>query len=221
MKFVQAQEIPTQLGQEFGGGYFCGYYSLNADGVATHALIMAPQSARSVQQLKITNNATANTSSSYDGLANTNAMIAAGASDHPAADYCTSYTGGGFTDWYVPSQNEWHACLRAFRSESGEAENNWNNAYACPQLLANNYKIGKTKQPFFTISVNDYENVNYWTSTETPGVRGGPATSNYRFAQLYANPLASASKSSSYYVLPFRRVAIPTPFLVPPHEDPV
>ena len=220
MKVAQTQEIPTQLGQEFGGGYFGGYYSLNGNGVATHALIMAPKSARSTQQLKITSDATSNTTSSYDGLANTNAMITAGAANHPAADYCVNYTGGGFTDWYMPSQYEWHACLRMYRTAVGEADSAANNIYACPQLLTNNYAIGITKQPFFTISANDYELDTYWTSTEAPGGRGG-TNANYTFSQANGFITTSATKTGSYYVLPFRRVAIPTPFLVPPHGDPV
>jgi hypothetical protein len=81
MKVAQAQEIPTQLGQAYGGGYFGGYYSLNADGVATHALIVAPVSARSVQPIIVSGAPASNSTSNYDGVFNTNAMIAAGAAD--------------------------------------------------------------------------------------------------------------------------------------------
>jgi hypothetical protein len=201
MKVAQAQEIPTQLGQAYGGGYFGGYYSLNADGVATHALIVAPVSARSVQPIIVSGAPASNSTSDYDGVFNTNAMIAAGAADYPAANYCTSYTGGGFTDWYIPSRHEWHACIRAIRNQSGETNNTWNNPYACPQLIQSNYAIGRTKQPFFSIGANDYGNFGYWTSTEVPGFRGGASTSTYTFTAYDGKPVASAAKTSSFFVL--------------------
>lgn len=40
------------------------------------------------------------------GLSNTNNIIAAQGAGTYAATACTSYTGGGFTDWYLPSVNE-------------------------------------------------------------------------------------------------------------------
>ena len=224
MKFVNEQEIPTQLGQEFGGGFFCGYYSLNADGVATHSLIIAPKAARSLEVFAASTSTPAvSTNNDYDGLANTNAMMAVGASEYPAAAHCANYTGGGFTDWYLPSRNEFHAGVRAIRSQSGESNNAYNNTYACPQLLTYNYRIGPTKQPIFYIWANDYQNISYWTSTEVPGIRGNPSTNAYKITLYDGFPSGgyNATKTSNQYVIPFRRVAIPTPFLVPPHGDPV
>ena len=40
------------------------------------------------------------------GAANTAAIIAAQGAGSYAASICTSYTGGGYTDWYMPSLNE-------------------------------------------------------------------------------------------------------------------
>ncbi len=42
----------------------------------------------------------------YDGAANTNAIIAQVGHTSSAALTCRSYTGGGFTDWYLPSVGE-------------------------------------------------------------------------------------------------------------------
>lgn len=40
------------------------------------------------------------------GLANTNAIISAQGAGTYAAKICTSYAGGGYSDWYLPSQDE-------------------------------------------------------------------------------------------------------------------
>ena len=41
------------------------------------------------------------------GLANTNLILASCATRPIAASVATSYTGGGFNDWYLPSSGEW------------------------------------------------------------------------------------------------------------------
>jgi len=47
-----------------------------------------------------------NCESMTDGAANTAAIIAAGPAAGTAAVLCNNYTGGGFTDWYLPSNRE-------------------------------------------------------------------------------------------------------------------
>lgn len=41
-----------------------------------------------------------------DGVTNTDAMIAVGVEDHPAANHCVNYDGGGYADWYMPALDE-------------------------------------------------------------------------------------------------------------------
>jgi len=41
--FKATQYVPVNIGEELGGGYFAGYISHTADGVPTHALIVAPR----------------------------------------------------------------------------------------------------------------------------------------------------------------------------------
>jgi hypothetical protein len=109
------QYIPAVIGEPFGGGYFAGYISHTADGNPTHALIVAPRATGATGTgytlttnlaWKTANTATAGTNSTFDGAANTNAIVAAGIIDHPAAKFCVDLSIGGFTDWYLPAYHE-------------------------------------------------------------------------------------------------------------------
>lgn len=45
------------------------------------------------------------------GIMNTQPIIAAGLSAHPAAEFCVNYREGGYSDWYLPAKNELSALL--------------------------------------------------------------------------------------------------------------
>ena len=56
-----------------------------------------------------------NCESAWDGAANTAAIIAAGGAANEAAGLCSNYSGGGYTDWYLPATWEWNILyLNAF-----------------------------------------------------------------------------------------------------------
>jgi hypothetical protein len=76
--------------------------------------------------------------SQFAGEVNTPAIIAQTGETASAAQICTSYTGGGFTDWYLPSIWELQQCYNA--------------------ALIVNRVIGGTSGLQFT--------VRYWSSTE-------------------------------------------------------
>jgi len=93
-----------QPGDPLEGGYFAGYISHTADGVATHALIVAPAATGATGtgytlttnlQWKTSNSTTAGTTSPFDGAANTAAMVTAGIAAHPAANFCVGLSIGG------------------------------------------------------------------------------------------------------------------------------
>ena len=107
------QYIPVEIGEAWGGGYFAGYISHTANGSPTHALIVAPRATGATGTgytlttdlaWKTTNTATAGSVSLFDGAANTVAMVAAGITNHPAANFCVGLSISGFTDWYLPAR---------------------------------------------------------------------------------------------------------------------
>ena len=77
------------IGTFVEGGYFAGYISQTANGVATHGLIVAPAASgyngQNTIQLKTSTTSTSGTSSVFDGAANTANMAN---TSHPAANYC-------------------------------------------------------------------------------------------------------------------------------------
>lgn len=96
---------PPAIGEYWAGqgGYYAGSITYNNQ---AYWLVLADVSAEVVLQWKTTQTATANTTDAYDGLANTLNMVSADATMHPAAAHCDAYAGGGYSDWYMPSQAE-------------------------------------------------------------------------------------------------------------------
>ena len=100
-------ELPTTIGQSFGGGYYIGDITITGGADAgTYAVIMADASATANMQWKTATTATTGTDSNTNGRANTLAMQTAGLSAHPAAQHCLACTVGGHTDWYLPAKDE-------------------------------------------------------------------------------------------------------------------
>ena len=122
---LQLGDLPA-IGSSFMGGFYAGLISHSADGVPTHALILAPRATGAYirhtvhdQNLsgirwKTTNTDTPNTGSAFDGYANTMAMDTA---THPAAAFCRGLTIGGHSDWYMPALMEWGILYRSFKPE--------------------------------------------------------------------------------------------------------
>ena len=98
-----------EIGSSLGGGYYAGQISTSANGVATHALIVAPfASGHSFsKKYKNVNTAVTGADSMFDGAQNTADMVAEGdATVYPAAWFCDSLVIGGYSDWYLPSRYE-------------------------------------------------------------------------------------------------------------------
>ena len=87
------------IGVAMEGGFFAGYISHTANGVATHGLIVAPAASGYNGQVglrwKTSNTSTAGTSSDFNGSVNSANMNNA---SHPAAQYCEGLTIGGYSD---------------------------------------------------------------------------------------------------------------------------
>ena len=201
------------LGQAFGGGYFAGYISHTADGNPTHALIVAPRATGATGTgytlttslaWKTANTSTANTTSDFDGVANTAAMVTAGIAAHPAANFCKNLSIGGFTDWYLPARYELD--IAYFNLKPGTAANNTSvgtNIYAIPQRNSNYtaaYPAQTTLTAFNTTTeafVADF----HWSSTESTAAIG--------WTVVFGNGSQSGGfKADAFRVRAFRRIAL-------------
>lgn len=100
--------IPTTPGTPFGGGLYAG--QITEDDGITYAIIVAPKAqggeASGTLAWKTTQTATTGTDSLNNGFNNTAAMVAAGISLHPAAQFCKGLSINGYTDWYLPAKDE-------------------------------------------------------------------------------------------------------------------
>lgn len=100
--------IPTTPGTPFGGGLYAG--QIKEDDGKTYAIIVAPKAqggeASGTLVWKTTQTTTTGTDSLNNGFNNTAAMVAAGISLHPAAQFCKGLSINGYTDWYLPAKDE-------------------------------------------------------------------------------------------------------------------
>lgn len=173
------QYIPAVIGEPFGGGYFAGYISHTANGVPTHALIVAPKAtgATGVGYTLTTNllwkttlTTTAGANSSYDGAANTAAIVTAGINDHPAAKFCVDLRIGGFSDWYLPARYELDIAYFNLKPTTGANElNSGVNAYSVPKRdsrYTSAYPTQTTVAAFSASSEAFVTTEYHWSSTE-------------------------------------------------------
>jgi hypothetical protein len=208
-----SQPFPAVIGEAFGGGYFAGYISHTADGNPTHALIVAPRATGATGgsytlttnlAWKTADTTTAGTASSFDGAANTAAMVTAGIANHPAANFCKNLSIGGFTDWYLPARYELD--IAYFNLKPGNSTNNTNwgtNIYAVPNRNSNytsNYPT-QTTLSVFNSSAEAFIAGDHWMSTEVSALEAWGMTFNTGSQFNY-------SKASPIRVRAFRRIAL-------------
>ena len=211
------QYIPAVIGEPWGGGYFAGYISHTADGNPTHALIVAPRATGATGTgytlttnlaWKTTTTTTSGTTSTFDGAANTAAMVAAGIADHPAAEFCVNLNIGGFTDWYLPARYELDiAYFNLKPSTNANFTPGGTNIYAVPQRNSN--WIGNNPGQTFISMFRDggsgafSTTANFhWSSSEASATNG--------WFLYFSNgfPNSSNSKTFTYAVRAFRRIAL-------------
>lgn len=193
-----AQYIPTVIGQPWGGGFYAGKIKV---GVDTYLLITGPKSSEITLQWKTTNDSSPGTSSTSDGLSNSNAM---NNSAHPAAKHCRDYRGGGFDDWSLPAKSEREIEYRAFKPDATANQTSYGaNPDSVP--TRGNYTAGDPPQTslaeFKTGGAEAFTAGYYWTSTET--------SATYAWTQNFSNGLQYTSlKDASFVVRPVRRLKI-------------
>jgi hypothetical protein len=202
------QQYPAVLGEPWGGGYFAGYISHTADGNPTHALIVAPVATGQASTLlswKTTDTNTPDTNSLFDGFANTAAMVTAGIVDHPAANFCTGLSIGGFNDWYLPALLEHDVAY--FNLKGTTTSNNTGggiNAYSVParaSVFTSTYPA-QTSVSIFA-GAESFGSTQRWTSTQTASNRAN--VFNYNNGQRLN---ATSKTPASHFVRAFRRIAL-------------
>jgi uncharacterized protein (TIGR02145 family) len=91
-------------GEAFGGGVVFHVYKDGSG--AEHGLIVALTNQSDSQVWSNVTNQLAGASSTWNGLANSNAIVAQPGHASSAAKLCLDYEAGGFTDWYLPAKYE-------------------------------------------------------------------------------------------------------------------
>ncbi|MDH0157374.1 DUF1566 domain-containing protein [Stutzerimonas stutzeri] len=188
-------------GTAIDGGFYAGRVNING---LIYAILVAPKSSEVSYQHKTTNSGTAGTVSLNDGLANSNAM---NNSNHPAAQYCRAYGGGGFMDWYLPAKDELEICYRNLKPDlTTNATNSGANSNSVP--TSSNYTTTnptQTTSPEFKVGGDQAfpaAGLYYWSSTAASG--GITA-----WTQTFSNGAqTTASKDQSFRVRPVRRILI-------------
>jgi len=209
---------PANIGLEAEGGFFAGLISHTANGVATHALIVAPRETGAsglgytltTRYLwKTTDSATAGTRSPFDGAANTAAIVTAGITDHPAAEFCVNLSIGGYSDWYLPARFELDIAYYHLKPTTVSNNTSWGiNDYSVPKRTVNN-TAGNPAQTSVTAFKNTgsepFQIDSHWSSTE---LNAGNAYRNFfQDGSHFTNSKATGTSSAST-VRAFRRLAL-------------
>lgn len=198
--------VPSGIGAAYGGGYYAGSISTVGNSVADYYLVVGPvASAESSSQQWKTSNTGGDPTSVIDGPTNSSTMNSA---TYPAAQFCEGLTIGGFSDWYMPAQNELEVCYYNLKPTTGSnSTTSGTNTNAVPSR-GSNYTAGDPAQTsatdFQDTGAEDFQASGYWFSTQN--FSGFPT---YGRAQHFNNGLQfNASKTSSYRVRAIRRVAV-------------
>lgn len=202
------------IGTAYGGGYVAGFISHTANGVPTHALIVAPRATGATgtgytlttnKLWKTSNTTTAGTTSAFDGVANTAAMVTAGIAAHPAAGFCVGLNIGGFTDWYLPARFELDiAYFNLKPTISTNSTSSGANIYAVPQrnsVWTANYPM-RTALTAFNTGAEVFVASQHWSSTESSTANAW----NFFFSDGLQS--ANGKSLSNYRVRAFRRIAL-------------
>jgi len=199
--------VPT-IGSALGGGFFAGQISTAANSVADYNLIVGPVvSAQSTLQWKTTNTTTAGTTSVIDGPTNSSNMNNA---SHPAAQFCEGLSIGGFSDWYMPAQNELEVCyfnLKPTTTSNTVSPPMGINANAVP-ARASAYTAGTPAQTsaanFRSTGTENYQISSgyYWSSTQFDAIKAWSQHFDYGYQ------FSGYGKNDSRLVRAIRRVAV-------------
>jgi hypothetical protein len=204
------------IGSAYQGGFFAGFISHTANGVATHGLIVAPAASgyngKATLEWKTSNTSTAGTSSDFNGSVNSANMNNA---SHPAAQYCEGLTIGGYSDWYLPARYELEIAYDNLKPEGTSNRTDMGiNPYSVPPRTVNR-TAGAPAQTFVAAF--------QFGEAEAFAGGGGAASSHYsstEYSAIYAwcvnftdgnsggNEKALPPGFFGHYVRAFRKFAV-------------
>ena len=189
----------TPIGTSIEGGFFAGLISHTANGVATHALIVAPKASGLITSER-NNSSLTGANSVYDGASNT-ALIT---STSAVASFCANLSIGGYTDWYLPANAEYEIAYYNLKPTTDSNNTSYGtNSYAVP-ARASNYTTGnpaQTSVSAFQSGGTEAFSGEFHCSTEFD------ATTCYRFG-FTDGQNGTVSKSSRENARAFRKVAL-------------
>jgi hypothetical protein len=206
-------ELPA-IGASFEGGFYAGLISHTADGVATHALIVAPRATGASgtsytlttnYAWKTTQSTTTGTTSPFDGAANTASMVTAGIASHPAAQFCVNLSIGGYSDWYLPARYELDIAYENLKPTTDSNSTSWGiNDYSVPKRTANR-TAGTPAQTsvsaFQSTGAEPFVAADHWSSTER--------SSNTAWGLTFLSGSQNGfSKATNLRVRAFRKLAL-------------
>ena len=202
--FQNQRSFGLGIGDAYQGGFYAGQISTAGNGIADYNLVIGPiSSAQSTKQWKIINSTTSGTTSVINGPANSTAMNNI---THPAAQFCEGLTIGGFSDWYMPAQNELEVCYYNLKptTTSNNTGGSGVNANAVP-TRASAYTAGDPAQTvsadFKSTGAEDFSGNAYWSSTEFSANTGN-------FQDFSDGAQSYIGKINSFNVRAVRRVAV-------------
>ena len=119
------------IGDAYQGGFYAGLFSVNANGVATHRLVVASKSVGEFYGSWSPGLATSNGTSEFNGASNTAAMVAISS---PLGTSCSNLVAGGYDDWYMPAKKEMEQLYFYFKPDTNQNNTGkGGNGYAVPQ----------------------------------------------------------------------------------------
>ena len=198
------------IGDAYEGGFFAGQIGVSS--VATHNLVVAPLSSGETTALwKNVNTTTIGAKSVIDGPQNTVDMVTYGNSTvYPCAHFCNDAVIGGFSDWYMPAQNELEICYFNLKPSTDSNDNSSGiNPNAVP-ARASNYTGGSpatnpaqtSAAAFQTGGAEAFEGQSYWSSTEFSSVNARSQVLSYGYQST------TSYKGTSRRVRCVRRVSV-------------
>ena len=195
------------IGDAYEGGFYAG--QIGVSGVATHNLVVAPISSGQFGPAVWKNafSSTPGAESVINGPQNTADMVADGNSTvYPCAHFCNDAVIGGYTDWYMPAQNEVEVCYFNLKpTTTTNSTSSGINPNAVP-ARASNYTSGTPARTlsaaFQSGGAQAFGTESYWSSTEASGYTSARAQSFVDGIQY------SEDKNDPLRVRAIRRVAV-------------